>query len=135
MPGCELCLCLRHELVLTGGTSETVFPRTERSLRSTRNQQALTFVKTTSRPETYRSVMDWLFCNVFPHERAACFSFYADKGKQLRFIRTPSQLKLYDAGLLGVVRKARADLEEGQARRWSELAAEARKAHENVESD
>jgi hypothetical protein len=109
-----------------GGATTTVFPRAERSLRSLENQRALKHVKTSSQPETYHSVMDWLFCNVYPHERPACFSFYAGTGKQLRFLKTPSELRLYDAGLLGVIRKARKALKDGRTQRWSELTIEAR---------
>ena len=81
-----LILCFRQELIqgleLTGGvTSHTIFPKTEDRLNETDVQEALDNIMKRKNAEKYRSLMDFIFCELFPEPwRWKCFRFYNGKG-------------------------------------------------------
>jgi hypothetical protein len=123
----EMRLDQLTELTSTGGCSQTVFPRAEKELQSSsRAQKAISFVRTGSNPEKYWSVMDWLFCCVYPQERANCFAYYRGKGAPLFELRSKKELRFYDRVLVGALRKAEEALEKDEMRRWSEISREAK---------
>jgi hypothetical protein len=62
-------------------------------------QHALEYVAAKKKIERYQSVMDFLFCELFPIWRFHCFRFYNDAGPPLREQAKPEQLAIYDAQL------------------------------------
>jgi hypothetical protein len=84
-----LSLCLRQGLIcgleLRGGiTSQTVFPKTEDKLLSTEVQKSLDKVMKRKNSEKYRSLMDFIFCELFPEPwRWKCFKYYNGNGSLL----------------------------------------------------
>lgn len=73
---------LKMGLELTGGlTSETVFPKSEDKINETEYQQALEFVGRRKNMDQYYSMMDFLFCEIFPDPwKFKAFKFYNGKG-------------------------------------------------------
>ncbi len=90
---CQQRLELRN-LQIVGGTTETLFPRTEAKLNHSDYQKALQFIAKRKRGERYRSMMDFLFCEVFTEWRFPCFQFYNEKGPQLKDHPEVTQLML-----------------------------------------
>jgi hypothetical protein len=108
MPSLELTqhLVLGIHMKLTGGLTQTVFPKTEAKLNDLDYQEALEFVAKRRNMERYHSVMDFLFAESFPMPwKFKCFSYYNGRGTSL--INDPdisdSQLAAYDEILCGLV--------------------------------
>jgi hypothetical protein len=101
---------LAQELSITGGLTQSVFPRSERWLKkSSKHQRALRelFEKSDDdRLAKYRSLMDAVFCESFPHEQEACFAYYANKGPKLNELKRATTLKKYDSFLLRMLQFA-----------------------------
>ncbi len=111
----EQRLELRHELV--GGATISVFPRAERLLTSdTKYYETLSLIAPRDTMKLYRSVLDMLAVETFPQLRAGCAAFYADQGPPLRDIATPSEILMYEVGIIKVMKAAHAT----KRRRWQD---------------
>ena len=90
------------DLSMTGGLTDTVFPRTERKLNRQNRyidyQKALKFVIGSKRFEDYESVMDFIFCETFTDWRTPCQEYYRGNEVQLKdhLSATPSMLAVWD---------------------------------------
>ncbi|MBI2395519.1 MAG: hypothetical protein HYV09_38490 [Deltaproteobacteria bacterium] len=96
-------LDLRQELSRTGGMTgeQTVFPAVERWLAEDRDHyRAFEILKARKSTRRYRSLMDFLLCEVCPSEWPACNACYRDRGPQLRVLRTTRQIRLLESKLL-----------------------------------
>ena len=100
---------------------ETIFPKTEKMLNSTRMQKALALLDDGGEMESYRSMMDFLACKTFTWLQPHCIAFYEGREKQLRFYMKVETIKAYDlflsqiilpAALEGVKRKEMGTWEE-----------------------
>lgn len=88
---------------ITGGASgaQTVFPAVEEWLEEDSDRyRAFEIIKGRKSAGRYRSLMDFLLCEVCPSEREACVRYYRDEGPQLRFIRSERQLRFLESKLL-----------------------------------
>src|SRR3989344_2924738 len=73
-----------QSLEITGGATESIFKNAEMFLlESTDHQKALEYVALRKRMDRYRSVMDFVFCELNPDWRLACTRYYAGNGPQL----------------------------------------------------
>ncbi len=90
-----LNLKLCQELKLTGGSTITIFPEVEALLAITDYQKALDLVAKKKNAYKYRSVMDFLFCELYPHRRPACFRYYLSGKLPFREIITMAQRQVY----------------------------------------
>ena len=82
---CSMMLCVQQSLALIGGATESIFPQVEALLLSnTDYQDALQYVASRKNMDRYRSMMDFLFCELFPEWKASCFRFYENEGPALR---------------------------------------------------
>ncbi len=69
---------------LTGGMTESVFPRTEKKLLSaTDYQEALQFIGSRKDMDRYRSMIDFLHCEIFTEWQRYCFQYYNDEAPRL----------------------------------------------------
>ena len=107
-----LCLmqCQGLELVQTqelepiGGVTESVFVKAEEYLmESSKHQEWFRKFVPKSRQKKYRSMLDCLFCEVFPQERPDCFKFYRGEGRRLVYIAEKEQIVIWDGILLGAL--------------------------------
>jgi len=79
------CECRCDCLQLIGGLTVSIFPEAERMLiEDTDFQKALEFVAARKAMEQYRSVIDFLFCELHPEWKPACQKFYNNQGSPLR---------------------------------------------------
>jgi hypothetical protein len=85
-----------------------MFPRAEALLKQTDYQAALKYVARGQRMGRYRSMVDFLFCGVFPGFRKACLEFYMSGNKPLRDLpsATPQNLAHWDNCLCVALRLA-----------------------------
>lgn len=94
--------CEVHQaLMVRGGATSTVFPQVEAWLYDDNNRQkALEYVASRKKMERYKSMVDFLFCEIFTHFRGKCMKYYAGKGPKLREFITVEQLIFFNDALL-----------------------------------
>lgn len=80
--------------------TDSVFPRIDRWLDSGDHQQALRFLASGFGRHTYRSMVDYVFAQVFPGWRFDIRRFYAGNGPQLRKMTTAAERKVMQAEML-----------------------------------
>jgi hypothetical protein len=102
---CEQRLTLDLEIFqamqISGGATQSLFPRVEALLfSSSEYQQALRHVSSKKKMSGYRSVMDFLFCEIFTEYQRACRQFYDDKGPSLQEILSYEQCLIFEDALL-----------------------------------
>lgn len=104
-------LCLRQAQVLSrvGGMSDSIFPCAEKLMFSSGDYQAaLEYVGRRKCMERYESVMDFLFCELYPVWRSRCFRFYLGRERPLRERLSKEAVALYDRELVIALETARA---------------------------
>lgn len=102
-----LVLSCKQSLALTGGATLTIFPLTETWLFEAGDHQCgLEHVGRRKNMERYRSVMDFLFCELFTKYQKDCFRYYEDKGPLLKEMISEEQVARYDSILLQAVKIA-----------------------------
>ena len=113
-------LKLQLQLELSGGATSTVFPKVESWIDADSDRmRALEFVASRKNMGRYRSVMDFLFCEIFTDQKKACFKFYADKGPQLIELATPAEIAVWERKLMIAVRHAYTTWCEKRVISWS----------------
>ena len=128
-----LSLSCRQELSCRNGATRSVFPRVERWLdRDSDRHNAWTILETRADPEDFRDTMDWLLVSTFPGEEDACMAFYAEEGKQMRFIISEARRKYYEHILLGVMRGLYAEFCRRRSLEWDWTDEEAAELCERV---
>jgi len=115
----EIRVCIRPSVPLSGGASESVFPKGEAWLQQDDHENALRVLAQSRPAQGYRSVIDFLFCTVFPWQQQACQRFYDDKGPALRDASTDGQLAAYERWLLAVLEGAHAEWCKDRRRSWT----------------
>lgn len=83
-----LSLQLRHSLSLEliGGAAASVFPLVDVLLLEINYQEALQFVASRKSMNRYRSMVDFLLCEIFVQFRKDCFRFYEGRGNPFRHL-------------------------------------------------
>ncbi|MEK7575102.1 MAG: hypothetical protein AAB511_02640 [Patescibacteria group bacterium] len=79
---------LRQELQVSGGLTGSIFPKVDALLEQTDFQLALQHVASRKNMERYRSMVDFLFCEIFKQFQRQCFLYYYEDGPQLSKIVT-----------------------------------------------
>ena len=111
----------RLKLEISGGMTASIFPAVDGMLNETDFQKSLEFVGARKDMERYRSMVDFLFCEVFIQYRYGCFKFYEDETKypQLKKILTADQVKQYGRWLVAALQLAREMFEKKLALTWT----------------
>ena len=121
---CSLCtgtmLVISQSLSqIVGGATQSIFPEVEAVLLgNTDYQRALEFVAGRKEMDRYRSMVDFLFCELHSEWQLACFRFYAGRGSQLKDQITPKQIMEYNNKLLKAIGVAHDLYCEKNRRRW-----------------
>ncbi len=100
---------LTQALQLIGGATKSIFVKTETLLLENSNyQQALDFIaqENDENINQYKSVMDFLFCEIYPEWQVSCHHYYEGTGPKLKDILTPKQIIRYDECLLKALKIA-----------------------------
>ena len=88
-------------LQLVGGLTSSIFPKAEAWLNeSTDHMNAVRFIASRKDMNRYLSVMDFVFCEIFPTYKPACFKYYNDKGPMLKDMITVEELQHFGDVLL-----------------------------------
>ena len=113
---------LRMELQVREAITLTVFPSSERWLAiSSDHQWAAQEVGGRCKAENFRSLMDFLFANVFPDCYWLVMDFYADEAPPLREILTREQCCMIDGVLRQALMLAYEDFCADRERTWSQI--------------
>ena len=112
---------MSQSLLITGGATESIFPLVEAVLLNLTDYQiAINFMADSKEVRHYRSLIDFLFCEINPSWKTACFQFYLGSGKQLKDLLKPRQIKLYQFQLLKALELALLFYEKQLSKSWLE---------------
>lgn len=64
--------------------SYSLFPKTELKFRLNEEYQKIIEDYSPYRKSNYRSITDFLFCEIFPYWKNKCFEFYYDNGPDMK---------------------------------------------------
>jgi len=117
------------QLQLTGGVTTTIFPAVEQLINETDYQLSLEFVASRKNMQRYRSMVDFLFCEVFVQYRAGCFRYYQDETKHplLKNILTPDEVTRYERWMVAALQLAREKFENKRKESWTQFRIQALK--------
>lgn len=101
----------RQELVLrqtlVGGATSSIFTHTARLLHSSsRHQNAIEALVSWRAGMKYRSLIDFLFCELFPEWKDPCRWFYRDEGPKLQVYLTEDTIRRFDLALVAALELA-----------------------------
>lgn len=120
-------VALTQALQVAGGMTSSIFPQAEALLiDSTEHVQALEFIGARKNMDRYESVMDFLFCEIFPQFRWSCFRYYREEGPPLRDTITVEQLVFFSQALLVALDMAYDIFSEQRRVSWNWYANEVR---------
>jgi len=123
-----LTLKLTQALELVGGSTESIFPEVEAFLQaSSDHQNALDWVASRKKADRYRSVVDFLFCELYPEHRGACFRFYLSGDQPFRELITMAQRSMYAWEMLQALRIAYGAFCDKRRLSWSAFRSEVKK--------
>jgi hypothetical protein len=95
----EILQNLELRMELTGGVTESLFPKVEEWLQESSDRQyVVRTIQSFARVDDtggYKSVVDYIFANVYPSWRKHVFRYYRGKGSQLKHqITNAERLKM-----------------------------------------
>jgi hypothetical protein len=94
-------IACRVTLEPVGGNTASIFRETEDYLlESSDHQCALEYIARRKNMDRYHSMVDFLFCELFPSMQKGCFAFYEDRGPQLRYLIDEPVIEVVDMYLL-----------------------------------
>lgn len=106
---------------ITGGTTESIFPRTEKMLtKITAYMKALKYVASRKKMDRYRSVVDFLFCELNPAWKSSCQKFYDEEGPQMKDLITERRAKEFDRMLVEALNLAHTLSVDRRRLKWAE---------------
>lgn len=109
----------------TGGATASIFPAVDKLVSQPDYQSALNYVGYRKNMLRYRSMVDFLFVELFPRYRARCFQFYKRTGPALR-AELPAEAVGKCAGLMvSALHIALRYLETEEAISWKAFRKEA----------
>ena len=99
---CETRLALEQSFQVVGGATQSIFPEVDALLvgSTAEYQHALLYVAARKRMSDYRSMVDFLFCELHPKWKLSCRSFYQGAGSQLRELIDEDERVSYNTRML-----------------------------------
>lgn len=130
----NLCCCITvqqaieqklcQSIKLFGGATRTIFPEVEALLAIGDYQKSLDLVAKRKNADRYHSVMDFLFCELYPQHRPACFRFYLSGELPFRELITMAQRQVYAWELCQALNVAHKIFCENRAHSWTAFREE-----------
>lgn len=109
----------RQALELVGGATESIFPEAEALILSDGEYaKALKYVAFRKQPERYRSIMDFLFCELYTEWINPCMKFYDEEGAPLRELIDVSKRQEYSDGLVKALEVALELMKDERRKSW-----------------
>ena len=125
------CLEFRQELRISGGATRSIFHYTEMVLNSNTDiMNALKYVASRKKMDRYKSVMDFLFCEIFTSWIFHCRKFYNNDGPPLREVLSQDQIESYDLMLMQALEVAYHLFQEDRCKSWRQFVSCAKKKFE-----
>lgn len=119
--GPRMLLQVKQALAVNGGATESIFPQVEAWLfDGDDHMRALEFIASQKAMERYRSIIDFLFCELVPRYKKDCFKFYLGKGKQLKDTISVRELTYYNNVLLVALEIAFSLFTEQRKLKWAQ---------------
>lgn len=116
----EMKTVMSLSIDITGGATSSIFPNVEALLvNSTDHQRALEYVAARKRMDRYKSMIDFLFCEIHPEWRLSCQRFYAGNGPQLKDQITAKEIEKYDKRLVTAMKVAYKLFCEQRCKSWT----------------
>ncbi|MDO8483150.1 MAG: hypothetical protein Q7S86_05030 [bacterium] len=110
---------ISQEFDVSGGCTRSVFPAVDELLEDTDFQASLRYVTSKKNMEVYRSMVDFLFCEIFLQFKKECFRFYEEDGLPLRDTLTDkAKLQWFEEMLVRSLRLAHKVMSEKRDRRF-----------------
>ena len=109
---------------LTGGWTRSIFPKVEMWLEEDSDRwKALRFIGSKKSMERYRSVVDYLYAQVFPERRAEVFRFYlsGDEAHMAKELITVRGRAVMEAKLLIALEVAYQLWVDNRAASWKQV--------------
>ncbi len=92
---------MRRKIALVGGATQSIFPEAEALFTGDDEYaEALHYFASRKKITHYRSLMDFVFCELHPEWQGACRRFYRDKGKPLETFLTQEQKTAFNEQML-----------------------------------
>ncbi len=102
--------------------TQSLFVQVEEILKSEGNYSfAIYCLAKGKRIGNYRSLVDFLFCQIEPKHRRRCFAFYRGVGNQLVNSLSSEELVRYNNQLICLLKLALKYYEKGEPISWQEL--------------
>jgi hypothetical protein len=119
---CSQLHVLKQSLEICGGATESIFPEVETMLfAGTKYQKALKYIARFKDMKRYRSVIDFLFCELHTEFRKKCFKFYDEEGPALKETLTLEEIDIYGKKLIFAIEVAYKQFKKDKEiiRNWS----------------
>lgn len=107
--------------------TESIFPSVDELLEQTRYQEALKYVAGRKNMNKYRSMVDFLFCELFTQFRAACLAFYDNDGPPLRKMVPKNHRQQYAIIMVSALDRALQAKEREERLSWRAFSGELRR--------
>ncbi len=115
-----------------GPATDSMFPKVDDMLKSTDYQKALKYVAHRKKIQNYRSLVDFLFCEVDAYQyvcfnsswKRLCRDFYENKGPRLRFLINEQERSQYEKKLIVALAVAHKMFVVKKRRRWGSYVDE-----------
>ena len=122
IPRCALEF--RQELRISGGVTRSIFHYTEMVLNyNTDIMNALKYVAARKKMDRYKSIMDFLFCEIFTGWIFHCRRFYNGEGPPLRDTLSKEQIEKYDLMLMQALEVAYRLFQEDRCKSWKQFVS------------
>jgi len=121
----SLVVAQEQTISLVGGLTESIFPRVEQWLQlSSDHAESLKYIAARKNMNRYRSVVDFLFCEIFLRFRSRCFAYYDERGKKLAEIITESERQEFENVLMTALQGAYNAFREKRRLSWATFRRE-----------
>lgn len=118
----------RCSIDIKGGVTESIFPTVEKVLAETDYQKALEFVAGKKDMCRYKSMIDFVFCEIWIEYRHRCFAFYDDAKKpRLKEILSEDERARYEHWMVAALDLAKSKMEARRRESWTSFRIEVRR--------
>lgn len=119
----HLQVCVQLEMPAT----HTIFPKVERWLDDSDHQASLDLTAKRKDVTRYRSIIDFLYAELHPQWKPACFRYYDDEGPPLKELITAKQRKVMEATMLVFLEVSYAHYCAKRVRSWAGTVSDMKK--------
>ena len=130
----RICQSLEIEqtIELDGGMTSSVFPKLEKLLNDSEYWKSLEYIGKRRDQDPYKSIIDFVLCEVMPQYKDPCLRFYHHDGPAIRELESDEDIRKIEGILLVFVSIAYHYFCEDREISWSRAVLETTKLLENL---